>query len=427
MVDSGIIAHTRDDSERIFIDKVKYAWDFLPESIRNKFKVDSSSTRQLKFTRNVDGKKSSIFVGTSLRSATVQRLHISELSTVDQQYPNKAKEIKTGALQTVIEKQIVTIESTAKDDVGVYADICKGAMDLHKREVKLTAMDYKFFFFPWFLHPEYELEDKEDNIILITEEWRQYFKKIEDYWKVEISKPKRNWYVKKAKTLGAEMKTEYPSTPEEAFYVNMEGKVYGNQLDLAYKENRIVPHIPHEKRLPCFTYWDIGKGENMFIGIFQFIGKEIRIIDTITDQGDDLAEYIKILKDKPYIYKKHVMPHDAEPTRLNIGGKSIKDQAISLGLTPIEILPPINDLIGITNAKLIFNQIWISESTCEYLIKCLKHFHWEWDDKRECFRKTPYKDWTEHATDMFKYFSVAYNQSNFHNRDDVLISGKRRR
>ena len=72
-VNVGIIAQDKDKAEDIFRDKVKVAFDNLPKNIKNKYKVNTDSTRELSFSNG-----SRISVGTSFRSWTLQFLHISE-------------------------------------------------------------------------------------------------------------------------------------------------------------------------------------------------------------------------------------------------------------------------------------------------------------------------------------------------------------
>jgi hypothetical protein len=70
---AGTIAHRLDDARLIFRDKVKYPYDNLPEALRNARPLLSDSAEELVLANN-----SSIRVGTSLRSGTLQYLHISE-------------------------------------------------------------------------------------------------------------------------------------------------------------------------------------------------------------------------------------------------------------------------------------------------------------------------------------------------------------
>ena len=105
---AGIIAHNREDAEAFFRDKIKYAYDRLPEALRSSLDSKSNTARELMFSNN-----SAIRVGTSMRSATLQYLHISEFGKICKKYPDKAKEIVTGSLNTLHVGQQCTIESTA--------------------------------------------------------------------------------------------------------------------------------------------------------------------------------------------------------------------------------------------------------------------------------------------------------------------------
>lgn len=59
--------------QAIFRDKIKYPYDNLPDGIRNAMPVVRANQTELLL-----GNNSSIRVGTSLRSGTLQYLHISE-------------------------------------------------------------------------------------------------------------------------------------------------------------------------------------------------------------------------------------------------------------------------------------------------------------------------------------------------------------
>lgn len=91
---AGIIAHTREDAEHLFR-KVKFAYDHLPEEIKKLRAAKTDTTRELQFSNG-----SHIRVGTSLRSSTLQYLHISEMGKIAARYPDKSREIMTGALNT---------------------------------------------------------------------------------------------------------------------------------------------------------------------------------------------------------------------------------------------------------------------------------------------------------------------------------------
>jgi len=67
----GIIAHNREDAEEFFSNKIRFAYDNLPDWFKDELHAPSDSTKKLAFSNG-----SSIRVGTSLRSGTFYMLHI---------------------------------------------------------------------------------------------------------------------------------------------------------------------------------------------------------------------------------------------------------------------------------------------------------------------------------------------------------------
>lgn len=217
-VKAGIIAHNREDAEDFFENKVKYPYENLPEALIKMRPVKSDTLRELSFNNN-----SSIRVGTSLRSGTFQWLHVSEFGKICAKYPDKAREIVTGALNTVHTGQHIFIESTAEGNDGYFFEYCQKAEKMERDGIPLTIMDFKFFFFPWWEDPEYCLEDKFVPFVEIPREMRDYFKELEINDDIKLSPGQKAWYVKKSDTQKKDMNREYPSTVEEAFSAQIEG------------------------------------------------------------------------------------------------------------------------------------------------------------------------------------------------------------
>lgn len=401
--DSGLIAHTLDDAKKIFDTKIRYAWDNMPKTIREQFKVNTDNVRELKFTRgNI---VSSIYVGTTLRSGTVQRLHISELGTLDQKYPAKSEEIKSGALNTVQSGQIITIESTAKGPVGVFSDICQQAIVAKRMGRELSSLDWRFFFFPWWMNPEYRLKGN----FAIPKETQEYFEKLKQKDGINLDEEQKNWYYKKKQTQRESMRSEYPSNPEEAFYVSLEGAYYERQMNKAMEDGRIRS-VPWSPLLPVDTWWDLGtnkmRKDATSIIFTQDIGLEIHVIDFYGNSGEGLAHYLKTLKERPYNYGKHYAPHDIEVTELGTG-KTRREMAQSLGLT-FDLVPNIPFSDGIEAGRMIFNNCWFDEEKTDSLVKALISYRKEWDDKLGKFKDSPLKDWASDPADAFRMLAVGH-------------------
>ena len=71
--------------------------------------MNTDNIRELSFSNG-----SRIAVGTSFRSGTLQFLHISEFGKICAKYPEKAREIVTGAIEALSIDGKLFIESTAE-------------------------------------------------------------------------------------------------------------------------------------------------------------------------------------------------------------------------------------------------------------------------------------------------------------------------
>ena len=137
----------------IFRDKVRFPYDNLPEALKAAIPIFKDAADELEF-----GNNSAIRVSTSMRSGTLQYLHVSEYGQLCAKFPDKAREVRTGALNTVQAGQIVFIESTAEGREGHFYDLCEEAQAKQRMGTPLTPLDFKFNFFPWFKCPDYAID-----------------------------------------------------------------------------------------------------------------------------------------------------------------------------------------------------------------------------------------------------------------------------
>jgi hypothetical protein len=297
---AGVIAHNLQDAEAFFADKIKFAYDKLPAEFREHVSATNDTVRSLKFSNG-----SSIRVGTSLRSGTIQRLHVSEYGKLCAKFPEKAREVKSGAFNTVAVGQKIVVESTAEGHTGHFYEMTKGAQDRQIKGDELTEMDFKFHFAPWWTSPEY----RSTPTVVETTEMQEYFAKLESQG-ITLSREQRAWYVKKSEEQGEDMKREYPSTPEEAFEASIEGAYFATEMRKMREQGRIC-RIPILNK-PVDVYWDLGVGDAMALTFKQQLGVEERIIDYYENSGEGFEHYARILNEKKYIYGRHYFPHDGD-------------------------------------------------------------------------------------------------------------------
>ena len=398
-VAAGTIAHTREDAEAFFENKVKFPYSKLPDGLKAANPAKQDSARQLRF-----GNNSSIRVGTSLRSGTFQYLHISEYGKICAKFPEKAKEIKTGALNTVHAGNIVFVESTAEGQDGEFHDMCQRSQAAARMGTELTPMDYKFHFYPWWQHPGYRLGYDVD----LTSEDAAYFGKLAKAG-IDLDDEQRAWYAKKAIEQGDDMKREFPSTPEEAFEASIEGAYYGKWMVKAEEEGRIC-ELPHDPTLRTETWWDLGMNDMMSIAWVQRQGPWVNVIDYYENNGEGLEHYARKLQEKQderdLIYSRHLWPHDGKTRIMDEKGRKRTEVLHDLGYEP-EVVPRgfIND--GITAVRRMLPKMRFDKSRCDILVKAMKNYRKEWDEDKGVFRDAPLHNWASHPADMIRCGAMA--------------------
>ena len=190
-----------------------------------------------------------------------------------------------------------------------------------------------------------------------------------------------------------------------SFEAAIKGAVYLKEISDARKNNRIVKTL-YDATLPVYTVWDLGvsKSDAMAIGFFQRVGKEVRLIDYYESTGLGLPHYIKMVKEKRYVYGKHFAPHDIMHKELTTG-KTRLETAKKLGID-FEVVPKLSIDDGIDLARAMWARLWVCETTCELFLDLIGQYHFEFDEKHGRLSKVPVHDFSSHAADMLRGAAV---------------------
>ena len=396
---AGIIAHTKEDAADLFDKKVKFAYDNLPDWIRESRKATQDSARRLEFSNG-----SSFTVGTSLRSGTYQKLHVSELGKLAAKYPEKAKEVKSGALNTVDAGQQIFVESTAEGKAGLFFDLCEQARKLMDSGKKLSIMEPKFHFYAWYDNPDYTLDGQESSIISISKDVAKYLGKFKF-----LTEGQKAWYAAKQSVQGEDMKKEYPSTAKEAFEGSLEGAFYSKEMQIIRREGQIT-NVPYDRSYQVHTFWDIGQSRDMMsIWFYQFIENQHLFIDYHESNNQGWDYYAKELKELDYNYGSHFFPHD--------GNKRIVGQKIytslqlaeQAGINPILIVGRTEDRWSdIQNfCKPMLPMCWFDEEKCAKGVKHLDNYRRRWDKSNGIWLNDHQHDEASHGADAYRTFVMA--------------------
>lgn len=408
---AGIIAHTKEDAE-IFFRRVKFAYDNLPEPLKEALPANLDSARELSLSNG-----SSIRVGTSMRGQTLQYLHVSEMAKLATKYPEKAREIVTGSLNTLAPGQYVFIESTAEGRDGYFYDLCKRSQDGSNK--CLTKLDFRFHFYPWMEHKEYCLDPEG---VIVPPELNEYFDKIQFRTGCQINPGKRAWYVKKLESQKEDMKREFPSLPEESWESAADGNYYSGHLIKARKESRITK-LFHNPTKPVHTAWDLGFSDSTSLWLFQVDGQRINILEYYENSGEALSFYIQWLKSKSYTYGIHFVPHDASQHEFG-SGLTRTEIAQSLGVKFTQTLR-IGVQEGIDAVRNILHRCYFDEEMCATGIKYLDAYRKQWNDRQGCWSTAPLHNFASHCADAFRILALGIDKvGKLGNREEALAKHK---
>jgi hypothetical protein len=462
--DGLTIADTQGAAGLLF-GKVEFAYDHLHPVMQQAIPILKKNSGSMvvfeHWTKGEDGETlvpehSRIRIGVTGRGGTLTLLHVSELGRIGRRFPERAEEIKTGALPAAEEGAIV-IESTAEGAFGLFFDLCEPAIKRWRDGTPETRKDWRLHFFPWFEESSYAMSDEDTAIVQITPEDHRYFDKLQAQLRsvpkygrdFTITRPQRAWYVKERETQGRKMKQEYPSTPEEAFEQAVEGAIYGDEMTWLRNAERLVDHIGIDTFYPVHTFWDLGADDATAIWFMQHIGTQFRWFYYFERSLKGLAwwwnDFLEPHRRKHgYRWGKHHLPHDADADMLgeNIENKRQILERLGMGRGEggvIKVVPRVATIdhgIELTRKALKGNH-WFAKERPDYDdkgedmgaghgIKCLDGYQFEFDEKRQVFSRVPLHNWASHGADAWRQYAQGWDEHDLSNDPHSLKAFKGR-
>ena len=201
---------------------------------------------------------------------------------------------------------------------------------------------------------------------------------------------------------------EYDQEYECSFAAALVGAYYGKHMNTLEEKDQITS-VPYDPAVPVDTYWDLGIGDSTTVWFIQEVGREFHIIDYLEDSGQGLEHYAKVILEKPYAYRDHVLPHDGAARELGTG-KSRQETLKSHGLKTI-ILPRHKLEDGINACRLVLPKCWFDLVKTERGINCLKNYERKWDAKNQIFSSRPLHNWASHGADGFRTFAMGVKEN----------------
>jgi hypothetical protein len=189
-----------------------------------------------------------------------------------------------------------------------------------------------------------------------------------------------------------------------SFDLGVEGSYYAKYLLEAKDEERICS-VPWDRTKRVHTAWDLGWNDSTCIIWFQIHGQVINIIDAYEDNTKGLDFYAKVIRDKPYQYDRHFIPHDGNQHDKQTGlTYTAKAREFGLALTVL----PLNSIeAGIETVRGMFHRCSFDNKKCAQLLKCLENYRKAYDDKNRVYKERPVHDWSSHFSDCLRYLCTA--------------------
>jgi len=225
--------------------------------------------------------------------------------------------------------------------------------------------------------------------------------------------------------IKANLVSVYGGEQGEAFFLqeymcSFEGSImgayYAKQISQARKEGRIAA-VPWAPSLEVDTWWDLGVDDSMSLWFVQIVGKEFRFIDYYENSGYGLEHYAKVLKEKPYVYGNHYMPHDADVREMTSGeiARSRREVAESLGIRPVIVVQRAKNVdtliqVHIPAVRNLLAQSWFDEKKCAHGLSALEGYSAEYDEEKKKLGNRPLHNWCSHAADAFRTGAVGYRE-----------------
>jgi len=219
---------------------------------------------------------------------------------------------------------------------------------------------------------------------------------------------------------------QYQQEFECSFEAAILGAIYGTEMRLLTDAGRITK-VECDPMFPVHTSWDLGFNDATAIWWFQVVHGEIRVLDYHEAHGQPIVYYANQIKERPYEYGTHWLPHDARAKTLASGGKSIIEQLMDK-LPPksgnlFKIVPNLSLQDGIQATRMALARTWFDGMKCQEGIECLRQYQREYDEDKKVFRDKPRHDWTSHGADAFRMLSIAWRDETEIERQNQPIKG----
>ncbi len=410
----GMLAQGLEEASTL-LERVKIAWDNLNPAVKEflGIKIVKDNSKEYSFSNG-----STIFIRTSFRSATLQRLHVSEMGKIAAKDPQKARELVSGTMQAIKAGNPVVIESTAEGRKNQFHKMWYSASDfVGQRGLK----DFKPLFLSWVDDPDCVAHIPQSP----TQKDIEYIQKVERDLDIVLTNEQQWWVIVQRRESGDDFDQEYPYDPESAFAAVRDGAYYATQWK---KEGRIVIRVDTEEEvreegstryqlnglydpaLDVFVAFDLGVNDTQVLIYWQELLRgdtiEIRVIRTYYNSGEGIDHYYRHMKNTGYAIAGIYLPHDIKVREWS-SAKSRYRIMRDMGMKHLHIIPKTTSRtadIGVCRLAIKHVIVDASPGTGnDYFIDMFYNYSKEWNEKLGVWRDIPLHDEWSNPADAWRY------------------------
>ena len=400
----GLMAQGMDEASTL-LERAKFIWDELADDIKSYLSARLIADNSKKFAF---ANGSNIFIRVSFRSATLQRLHISEFGKIANANPKRAVETKTGTLQALAGGMTGVIESTA-EGANMFKTMWDNSVEA-LASGQMTPKDFYPVFLSWLDDPD--CVQPVDQ--LPTEASIKYFAGLVAEGLV-LSREQQNFWIMQHRELGGGVHQEYPATANEAFVASRDGTYYSVAYNsLVVGRGRRVEGL-WDSRLSVDLYFDLGVDDYTVVLAVQVTEDgDVRVVREYWNNGYALGHYLEEAASWGYAVRNVWLPHDAAQRNIATEGVGRAKSTEAIGKSwlrdaglkwLVKVIPRGSVADGIEAVREMIPVLHVDVS-CTYLHQCMNNYSKEWSDQLDVWKKTPLHNEYSHGADTLRQVAV---------------------
>ena len=214
---------------------------------------------------------------------------------------------------------------------------------------------------------------------------------------------------------------KYQQEFECNFNSAVEGAYYGQIVNDLEAKGRIST-VDRDDLCKSYVAWDLGMGDSTCLWVAQLVGKEVRLIDFVENNGVGLDWYVNWLKENRYERFDQYLPHDVAVRELGTG-KSRQEVLQEAGLE-ITVAPRLSVADGIQAVRRLLPRCWFDKDKTKQGINALRNYRREYNEKQNVYYEKPLHDWCSHAADSFRYLAITLDESDDSWSSNIPINTK---